>query len=295
MMDAGANCAHERSRLSSSSPWCSLLVATRSRIASSRATGPSTSVVIRVNMPVTLLVPSVRVAPISASCTETGIIATSGCPGSSPRSCRNSRIAPEQAASTTSLTLTPKWSLTFFTSASGTAANAMERWPVIELLSEVRGALNGAGIAAPRRERVHQRTGTGRVRGRSETSDSGRSRTFLAPSAASASSGAPPVDLSTIDGSSAGGSGVSEHSWAIRPAPVTPSTPAWCMRIMIAIRPSARPSMTHISHSGLLRSSAWPAMCAHNSASSCSPPGAGTAMRCTCASMSKDSSSTHTG
>ena len=78
-------------------------------------------------------------------------------------------------------------------------------------------------------------------------------------------------------------------------APETPSTVQWCILVKIATLPDSRPSMTTNSHSGRDRSSGMPAMCPHRSASSRSPPGDGSAIRCTCRSMSKSSSVTQTG
>ena len=77
--------------------------------------------------------------------------------------------------------------------------------------------------------------------------------------------------------------------------PETPSTDAWCIFENTTIWPLARPSITYISQSGRDRSSGMPARCPATSDSSRSPPGAGTASRWTCRSMSNSSSSTHTG
>ena len=102
-------------------------------------------------------------------------------------------------------------------------------------------------------------------------------------------------------GSGGGASGSVVHSFDIRLAPVTPSTAAWCTFVITAMRPPfwasvpAMFSMTHISHSGRVRSSGSDAMCPAISDSSVRPPGDGSPMRCRCRSTSKSLSSTHTG
>ena len=59
----------------------------------------------------------------------------------------------------------------------------------------------------------------------------------------------------------------------MRSAPVTPSMAAWCIFVTIASWPSSRPSTTHSSQSGRVRSSGRPAMSPTISASSCIEPG----------------------
>ncbi len=69
----------------------------------------------------------------------------------------------------------------------------------------------------------------------------------------------------------------------------------WCILATMATYPCSRPSATHISHSGLLRSRGRLAMLPTSSASSCSVPGAGTPTRKRWLSMSKSGSSMRTG
>ncbi len=54
----------------------------------------------------------------------------------------------------------------------------------------------------------------------------------------------------------------------------TPSASAWCIFATIAIRPSARPSQTWISHSGTVRSRGAPAMRPMSRSSDAMSPGA---------------------
>src|ERR1700733_7334320 len=77
--------------------------------------------------------------------------------------------------------------------------------------------------------------------------------------------------------------------------PETPSTREWWVLRMIANRPSARPSTSHCSHSGLERSSCWDAT-REASRNSCSwLPGGGSAVWRTWYSRLKLWSSTPSG
>ena len=166
---------------------------------------------------------------------------------------------------------------------------------MIVRLNGVRGAVNGAGMASPLRAREIHSGSTPSVPGRSEASRHGVARRDSAPPTASSSAPDPPAVSLTRSGSSAGSSGVSVHSWDIMLAPVTPSTVEWCILAKQATRPSGSPSMRYICQSGMDRSMGWLARCAHSSASSSSPPGAGSPTRWRWWSMSKSSDSTHTG
>lgn len=199
---------------------------------------------------------------------------------------------------TTSLTLTPKWFLTVLMSSRSNWANAMLRRPEMLALNAVLGAANGAAIVRPLRARLTVSTTEDTVVGSTLINFSGRVTNLTAPLIAISSSEASPAPAT---GSGAGASGSVVHSCDIRLAPVTPSTPAWCIFVMTAIRPPACASVpatfsiTHISHSGLVRSSDNDAIWPHISESSTRPPGAGNPIRCRCRSTSKSLSSTHTG
>jgi len=64
----------------------------------------------------------------------------------------------------------------------------MLRWPVMVPLNEVRGAVNGGGIAAPRRARMIQSPAIATVPGNSFSISSGRRTMCPKPSAASRTS-----------------------------------------------------------------------------------------------------------
>ena len=175
----------------------------------------------------------------------------------------------------------------------------MLRWPVTLALNAVFGAANGGAIAVPLRARFTVSTTVDSVSSaRTLTSFNGRMANLTAPLTA-ISRLLPPPAPST--GSGAGASGSVVHSCDIRFAPVTPSTPAWCTFVITAMRPPAWASVpatfsiTHISHSGRVRSNGSDAMWPQISASSLRPPGDGSPMRCRWRSTSKSLSSTHTG
>ena len=233
------------------------------------------------------------------SCTETGTMATRLASGNSPRSSMNCRSTPDTSAITTSLTFTSKWFLTVLMSSKSSWAKPMFRWAVIRELNGVCGAAKGEAIARPPATR----------RTVSTTVDTVSGRTFVASVMGRVANLPNPPSAILIGftsalaatGSGAGASGSTEHSCDIRLAPVTPSTAAWWTFVITASRPPLRasvppsPSMAHISHSGWRRSSGRAARWPQTSASSALPPGAGRPIRCTCRSMSKCSSSTHTG
>jgi len=74
----------------------------------------------------------------------------------------------------------------------------------------------------------------------------------------------PSTSNDTVDGSAsgvhgwgaaAGSSGLSPNISAIRSLLPMPSIMQWCTLLITAQWPSASPSMSHVSHSGLLKSS----------------------------------------
>src|SRR2546421_5001744 len=111
-----------------------------------RPTGSDTSVAREVKKAETWLLPS---ASGSWERTDTGQTATRGVGGSSPLRMRYRRRAPEQMASTTSLTVVPKLRLTSLISGSDRLATATLRWGVLEPLNDVRGAVKGAAMPGP--------------------------------------------------------------------------------------------------------------------------------------------------
>ena len=199
---------------------CSLATVLPSAIAISRWPTSSISVCRLENIPETWL----RPGRSERSWTDTGTMATSVDSGSSPRSIRNLRSTPDTSAITTSLTFTPKWSLTVLTSSRSSWLNATLRCAVTLPLKGVWGAANGLAIARPPATR----------RTVSNTVDTVDGRTLVArligrlakrprpPSAIR--SGLTSALAST--GSGAGALGSTLHSWDIRLAPVTPSTAA---------------------------------------------------------------------
>jgi hypothetical protein len=169
---------------------------------------------------------------------------------------------------------------------------------VISALKTIFGARNGAAIAIPLRARFTVSTTVATVAGIALANRIGRLSMPTRPAAAISSRLASPGPST---GSGGGASGTGSQSLVSRLDAETPSTAAWCTLIINATRPRRRasvpatPSITHISHSGLLRSSGSEATCPQISDSSLRPPGGGNAMRCRCREMSKSLSSTHTG
>src|SRR5262249_26247657 len=109
----------------------------RSRSAGSSMSVASDAVIELLLLPPSSLLSSVRV--------ETGICAISGLIGSSSRFCRYSRAAPATSASTTSLSLTPKASLTALARASSTRQPVMRRCGDTGALNRVLGASKNRG------------------------------------------------------------------------------------------------------------------------------------------------------
>ena len=157
------------------------------------------------------------------------------------------------------MTVVPKAFFTRLMSSRSTLANEMDRCPVIVRLNGVRGAVNGAGMASPLRARLIHEGSTPSVPGSSVASRHGVASRDRAPPTASSIAPDPPADSATRASSSSGSSGVRVHSCESMLAPVTPSTVEWCILAKTATRPSGRPSMTYICHSGIDRSIGWPA------------------------------------
>jgi hypothetical protein len=153
---------------------------------------------------------------------------------------------------------------------------------VISALNGVVGALNGAAIAVPLRARFTVLTTVDTVAGNARARLSGRDRNLTRPPAAMSSWVASPGPAT---GSGGGESGSVLHSCVSRFVALTPSTAAWCTLIIRATGPPScgsvppTPSITHISHIGLLRSSCADTRRPQTSASSLRPPGDGRAIR----------------
>ena len=96
-------------------------------------------------------------------------------------------------------------------------------------------------------------------------------------------------------GSSGSTSGEASSTSASRSVPAMPSTMQWWVLETRAQWSSSRPSMSHISHSGLLRSSRCAMTRPTTRESSSGPPGRGSAVSRRWYSMEKWGSSTHTG
>ena len=205
--------------------------------------------------------------------------------GSSPRSARNFRSTPDTSAITTSLTLTPKWSFTFLMSSRSSCANAMLRWPGhVGVERRLRRGERRRHREPARGPACTVSTTVDSVLGTTLTSFSGRVANFIAPLTAISSSLAPPTPFDRIRRRArrvrcctAATSG-----WRLSPRRRRRGAPSSCT----ASRPPAWASvpatfsMTHISHSGRLRSNGSDAMWPQISASSARPPGDGRPMRC---------------
>src|SRR3954453_19798097 len=228
-------------------------------MAHNRSAQSSMSVWRLTNIPETWLRPGLS----QLSCTDMGTTATSGLAGSSSRSLKYSRSAPAHSAKTTSLTLTPNRLFTFTTSSKLNCANAILRSAGTSALNTVGGAVNGAAIAWPVTARLTVSTAVDTVAGTALAICSGRVMNLTSPPAAISSSDASPGPST---GSGGGASGSKLHNWLSKLVAVTPSTAAWCtLTINASCPPSwgsvpATPSITHISQTGLLRSSGIDAM-----------------------------------
>ena len=281
----GVACSAQLSRVSAPRALCSSFAPlVPSWMVSRRSIGSSMSAGSCTNIEETLFEPWSSGA--SSARTDTGTTPTSGLEGSSSPPRRKFRSAPVQMASTTSLTVVPRWFFRRFTSSRPTAEKATDRRRVREPLKDVRGAERGrAALPSPGspsdRLRTRRTLRTRRpVVTRSRVISKGRMVRATAAWVMSSSWDGirPSVRCSGVR---AGGSGSGDRSKRIdsSSAPDTPSTVEWCILVMKPIRSLARPSMTHISHSGFERSSWRPVMSPAMSASSFSPPGFGTAAR----------------
>ena len=188
---------------------------------------------------------------------------------------------PAHTASTRSFTFTSRMRRTSFTSASGMRANATLRPREIESFHGVRGAVSGTAPTPP--------SGSRRLLITFDTLCSVRPtsgiiacdrRAFdaIAYDTNSRSLGTRSGSRAG-NGSRAGGSASRSNSSVMISAPDAPSIAAWCTLVTMPIRSCLRPSITHASHRGRVRSSGIDAICAAMSASSRRPPGEGTATR----------------
>ena len=211
--------------------------------------------------------------------------------------------APATVASTTSLTVPPSAFFTRLKSASSWRTQTSRRCGPISTLSGVSGAGFMPGphdLAEPleRLARLLQRLGRGGSPRRPDAPPSragarrGRARRARPCRAGSASAAGSTARSGCATGA---GSGVRSNSTVARSTPETPSTSAWCVLVMSAKRPPSRPWTSHISHSGLERSSAWECTRAASARSCASEPGAGSAVSRTWYSRLKLGSSTHSG
>ncbi len=187
-------------------------------------------------------------------------------------------------ASTTSFTVPPSASLIRLKVASSERDQAKRRCGPISRFS----GTSGAGSAnAPATSPTPSSASTARFAALSgwRTAPSARSASF---SGAAASSVAPRVSSSVVLGAACGcqpssagaGSGIGSRSKSTVPmsTPAIPSTAAWCVLVSSAKRSRSSPCTSHISHSGLERSSCWEKTRAVSSFSCSSPPGSGSAV-----------------
>ncbi len=197
-------------------------------------------------------------APASSSAerTSAGTITFSR-RGRSPRRSANRRSPPAQAASTTSLGLTPKRRRAARRSSSERDTRTWRRAAAPAALSDEPGA-GGSRVCAI----VRASPGRSRIRPGVVASRAGVSAS-RAPSAARSS--APRASRARGDGSgagarhpgSAGGSASGAASRIRRPssAMAAPSTMQWCILPISATRSSGSSSAIHICHSGRSRGS----------------------------------------
>ena len=180
----------------------------------------------------------------------------------------------------TSLTVPPWASLTRFSSARSAWVIAKRRWGPISTLKTLLGAAMPAPIIfevaptprstwrGPRRAARTPRTISGGLVRRSRQASPS---SFRSVGSGRASQGG------GEDGEPCGSASRSKRT-VVMSTPETPSTSAWWLLPMIAKRPSRRPSTSHSSQSGLLRSSCWEKIRAARLRSCSSEPGAGSAV-----------------
>ena len=234
---------------------------------------------------------------------ETGTSARSSMPSvRTPRERSHRCSPPETTVSTTSLTVPPNAFLTSLKSSSSSRRNRKRRCGPISTLSGV----SGAGLSV-----CHATSPRPWIASRATSSDSFGRRAAEAARPASSngvrtSPRIPRAARSSCDGSergrhgspscgSGGGTGSASNRTVARSTPAMPSTSAWWVLEISAKRPSSRPCTSHVSHSGLARSSCCEWMRAARLRSCSSEPGAGSAVWRTWYSRLKLGSSIHTG
>ena len=217
--------------------------------------------------------------------TDTGTSARISTPSvRRPRAIRKSRRAPATTASTTSLTVPPNAFLTVLKSSRLAVTATKRRCGPIGTFSGVSGAgFRPAQTISPipsaaSRTRASARSGWDSASSAPSTSASPARAAPVSPAATSCvAPGSGCGCQARPEFGICGGSGERSNSTVARSTPAMPSISEWWVFVISAKRSSSRPSISHISHSGLERSSCWEKMRAVSSCSCSNVPGAGRA------------------
>ena len=192
---------------------------------------------------------------------------------------------PETTVSTTSLTVPPNAFLTSRKSSSSSRRKKTRRCGPISTLSGVAGAgLSVAHAISPTpssASRVVSNVSVGRVAAdaaRPASSNGVRTRPRMPRAARSSEDGSGCGRHGSPSCGSAGGFGSASNSTVARSTPAMPSTSAWWVFEISAKRSPSSPWTSHVSHSGLARSSCCEWMRAASERSCASDPGDGSAV-----------------
>ena len=209
---------------------------------------------------------------------------------------------PVTAASSASLTVAPCALPARLRSASGAVATAKRRlgpWPalsgVIGAEGRVLASCTSSSVARLRSPAARRGSGARARVALSSSSFCARTTGVAASRARWRVRSWPRGSHGPSGAGMSSGAGVGSSSTVPMSTAATPSTSAWCIFASSAARPSLRPLITVSSHSGRERSRRRDISRPTSSASSASPPGAGSPARRTCQPRSNPSSSTHTG
>ena len=234
---------------------------------------------------------------------ETGTSARSSSPSVRvPRERSHFCRPPETTVSTTSLTVPPNAFLTSLKSSSSSRRKTKRRCGPISTLSGVSGAgLSVAHAISPTpsiASRVDSNVSVGRraaEAARPASSNGVRTSPRMPRAARSSEDGSGCGRHGSPSWGSCGGTGSASNSTVARSTPEIPSTSAWCVLEISAKRLPSSPCTSHVSHSGLARSSCCEWMRAASERSCSSEPGDGSPVWRTWYSRLKLGSSIHTG
>ncbi len=165
------------------------------------------------------------------------------------------------------MTVPPSEFLISFSSASSASSQSTRRWVPIGRFSGHSGArLTVPHSTSPAPSAVSRSSSAVRVglaaafSARSAIPIGALTRSLTPLPTISASLGSGPGDHSRSGWGTSAGSRSRSKSTVMMSTPETPSTSAWWVLLMSAKRPSSRPSISQISHSGLVRSRRWEKM-----------------------------------